>query len=63
MCFNMRCKYQHHFTGECRGAIDWSKPDAACKEEYLCQSCEEIKDGPLPEDRVCDGCRAEKEEW
>jgi hypothetical protein len=33
MCFNMRCPYQHRFTGECRGPADWNQPDAGCRED------------------------------
>lgn len=32
MCYGMSCKYERHPSGECRGPVDWSKPDAACRE-------------------------------
>lgn len=31
MCYGI-CKYERFWTGECRGPIDWFKPDAACQE-------------------------------
>lgn len=33
MCFSMGCPHQHYYTGECRGAIDWNSPGAACRDE------------------------------
>lgn len=32
MCYGM-CPYENPITGECKGPIDWSKPDAACVKE------------------------------
>jgi hypothetical protein len=32
MCCGI-CQYERGRSGECRGAADWSKPDAACRED------------------------------
>lgn len=40
MCYGMGCPFENPLTGECKGKIDWSKPDAAC----VCENDFEVKD-------------------